>query len=95
MSMEVIAIYEQGVLRPLTPISLPEQTRVRVRILGEDEPTDELRRAEAALMAAGLLRPSSHSASKTVSPARRAELARFYAKGGALSDIVIAERDDR
>lgn len=93
--MEVVVIYEQGVVRPLTPISLPEQTRVRVQILGEDAPSDELRRAEAALVAAGLLRPSPHSVSKSVSPARRAELARLYAKGGALSDIVIAERDDR
>ena len=34
MSTEATAIYENGVLRLLTPISLPEQARVRLAILG-------------------------------------------------------------
>ena len=54
MSTEAKAIYEKGVLRLLTPVSLPEHAQVRVQILSDEEPMDDLRRAEAALIAAGL-----------------------------------------
>ena len=96
MSTEATAIYENGVLRLLTPISLPEQARVRLAILGEEEPGSELRRAEAALIAAGLVKPASPQPEpRTVSRARRAELARLYAAGGPLSEVIIAEREGR
>lgn len=95
MSTEVIAIYENGVLRLLTPVSLPEQARVRLAILSEEEPEDELQRAKAALTAAGLVRPSPQMEPRTVSQDRRAELARLYAASGPLSEVIIAERDGR
>ncbi len=96
MNTEATAIYENGVLRLLTPVSLPEQARVRLAILSEEEPGSDLRRAEAALIAAGLVRPTSPEPElKPVSRARRAELARLYAAGGPLSEVIIAERDDR
>ena len=96
MSTEATAIYENGVLRLLTPITLPEQARVRLAILGEEEPGSELRRAEAALTAAGLVKPTSPQLEhRTVSRARRAELARLYAAGGPLSEVIIAEREGR
>lgn len=31
----IIAVYEKGVLRPTTPLALPEHTRVRVQIVEE------------------------------------------------------------
>lgn len=37
MSQPIDAIYENGVLRPLKPLSLPEQTRVRVTVLSAAE----------------------------------------------------------
>lgn len=95
MSTEVMAIYENGVLRLLTPVSLPEQARVRVAILSEEGPEDQLHRAKAALIAAGLVKPSPQVEPRTVSQDRRAELARLYAAGGPLSDVIIAERDGR
>jgi predicted DNA-binding antitoxin AbrB/MazE fold protein len=96
MSTEAKAIYEKGVLRLLTPVSLPEHAQVRVQILSDEEPVDDLRRAEAALIAAGLMKPTSSPAVlRTVSRARRKELARLYASGGALSEVIIAERDTR
>jgi len=96
MSRQAAAIYEDGVLRLLSPISLPEKTRVRVQILTDDEPEDDLRRSEAALIAAGLVRPRGpRPRVRRVSPARRAELACRYADGGPLSDTIIAERDAR
>ena len=96
MNTEATAIYENGVLRLLTPVSLPEQARVRLAILSEEEPGDELHRAEAALIAAGLVKPEKpQSQLKSVSQERRAELARLYAVGGPLSKVIIAERDGR
>jgi predicted DNA-binding antitoxin AbrB/MazE fold protein len=96
MSTELTAIYENGVLRPLTPVALPERARVRLAILSEDEPEDELSRAEAALIAAGLVKPAHRQAGlRAISQERRTELALLYAVGGPLSEVVIAERDDR
>jgi len=96
MSTQATAIYEDGVLRLLTPVSLPERARVRVQILTDEEADDELHRAEAALIATGLVKPLKPPVGlKTVSQARRAELAHLYATGGPLSDVIIAERDGR
>ena len=96
MSTQATAIYEGGVLRLLTPVSLPERARVRIQILSEDELEDDMHRAEAALIAAGLVKPPKPPTElKIVSPARRAELARLYATGGPLSEVIIAERNSR
>ena len=96
MSTQATAIYEEGVLRLLTPVSLPERARVRIQILTEEELEDDVHRAEAALIAAGLVKPPKPPVElKTVSQARRAELARLYAAGGPLSEVIIAERDAR
>jgi len=96
MSTEVNAIYENGLLRLLAPVSLPERAQVRVRILTEEESDDELERAEAALLAAGLVKPKTiPEGRKPIPAARRAELARLYAVGGPLSQQIIDERDAR
>ena len=101
MSTEARAIYEDGILRLLTPVALPERAQVQIQILAdtvrpEQEPDDELERAEAALIAAGLVKPKKiPEGLKPISAARRAELARLYAVGGPLSKSIIAERDAR
>jgi predicted DNA-binding antitoxin AbrB/MazE fold protein len=90
------AIYEKGTLRLLTPINLPERTRVRVQIQEDRQIDDEMQRAIALLEASGLVSsPERPQAKQTISPARRAELTRIYAAAGALSDMIIAERDGR
>ena len=96
MSTEAKAIYEDGVLRLLTPVALPDRAQIRIQILSEQEADDELKRAEAALVAAGLIKPKKvPKGLESISPARRAELARLYAVGGPLSESIIAERDAR
>lgn len=46
MSETVTAVYENGMLRPLTPLSLPERARVRLRIepgeTGDDDSVFDL-----------------------------------------------------
>jgi predicted DNA-binding antitoxin AbrB/MazE fold protein len=96
MSMRATAIYERGVLRLLTPVSLPEHTRVQILILDDKEPENDLRSAEAALIAAGLLKPTEPPPEvRTLTKDRRAELADLYASGGPLSEDIIAGRDAR
>lgn len=90
------AIYEKGTLRLLTPVSLPEQTRVRVQIQEEDKIGDEVQRAAAVLEAAGLVKPAKQPEARLfVSQARRAELAQIYAAAGPLSESIGAEREGR
>jgi predicted DNA-binding antitoxin AbrB/MazE fold protein len=90
------AVYEQGVLRLLTPVDLPERSRVRLHIVEMGEAADELRRAEEALAAAGIIRqPIAPKRKKVVPGSRRAYLARVYGEAGPISEIVIRERDER
>ena len=58
MNGTITAIYENGVLRPLTPLSLPEHTRVELQIVTQTSaPEDERRQVRQVLMAAGVIRP--------------------------------------
>jgi predicted DNA-binding antitoxin AbrB/MazE fold protein len=94
----VTAVYEQGVLRLLQPLPLPEHTCVRIQVLetGEGEEMDKVRRAEAVLIAAGLIKPLTPPPDlPQVSEKRLAEVADRYAVGGPLSEVIIAERDGR
>ena len=95
MSVQAIAIYEHGALRLLTPVVLPERTKVRIRITEVEDSDNDLQRAEAALVA-GLIKPVVSSLEgKTVSDTRREGLAHLYAGSPLLSEVIIAERDAR
>jgi predicted DNA-binding antitoxin AbrB/MazE fold protein len=94
----VTAVYERGVLRLLQPLPLPEHTCVRIQVLeaGEGGDMNEIRRAEAVLIAAGLIKPLAPPPDlPQVSEKRLAEVADRYAVGGPLSEVIIAERDGR
>lgn len=99
MSHIITAIYEQGILRPLEPLVLTEHSQVRLQILettSSPNEVDEVRRAEAVLIAAGLIQPLNIPADLPHIPVeRRTELAQLYATGGPLSEVVIAEREGR
>lgn len=100
MNSTVIAIYENGVLRPLTPLALPEHARVQVhveQVLASTDVAENRRRVREALVAAGLslLTPDSPPVSSSLSAERREELARLFAAGGPLSELIIEEREDR
>lgn len=96
MTMIATAIYEHGVLRLLTPVELPEKARVRLQILDADIEQQVTQLVESVLMATGLIRPRIEMpVVRSISRERRAELARLYASDRLLSDLVIAERDER
>ena len=96
MQATATAVYERGTLRLLTPLVLPERARVHIQVVEAEPDEDEGQRVEAALLASGLVRPSKPAQSvRHISKVRRAELAKLYAVGGPLSEVIIAEREER
>lgn len=97
MSETIAAVYERGVLRPLTPLVLPERTRVQIQIIAP-VPTaqEERRQVRQALLDAGVIRPRPPADPiQPVSEARLAAAADALAVAGPLSELVIAEREGR
>lgn len=94
MEQRITAIYQRGVLHPLTAPPLNEGEIVHLWVLapaGED--LDENQRALYALMAAGLVRPvPPHPEVQPVPEKRRQELAQILGAAGPLSDLVIEDR---
>jgi predicted DNA-binding antitoxin AbrB/MazE fold protein len=97
MGTTFTAIYEQGVLRPLLPLSLPEHTAVEVRIVPRsariEKASADRQRVYEALLDAGLIKPQP--VAETVRPVSEAELAAAadaLAAAGPISDLIIAER---
>lgn len=98
MNSTVTAIYENGVLRPLSPLALPERARVQVYVwLEPSEATEHRRQVREALVASGLSLPSPDPlpVSSPISAQRREELARRFAAAGPLSELITEEREGR
>ncbi len=98
MNNPIPAIYEDGALRPLMPLPLTEQTRVEIYVQPIGNPASEHRhQVRRSLITAGLMLPTPQSdtacVSHKLSPERREELARLFAPGQPLSEIIIAERE--
>ncbi len=86
MSKQIEAIYENGVLRPLVPLSLEEHQRVTITIAEDSEEEEDLFDpaftrwcAEQAKSA-----PSLEEVRQALSKIQ-----------GSMADVVIAERDER
>ncbi len=97
MSETITAIYEQGVLRPLIPLALPEQTKVQIQIIAPFSTVqDERGRVRQVLLKAKLIRPYSPVESiEPVSETRLIAAAEALGKAGPLSELIIAEREGR
>jgi predicted DNA-binding antitoxin AbrB/MazE fold protein len=85
MTKQIDAVYENGVLRPLEPLELEEQQRVRITIENGD-PLADLIDTEFEEWCARESKdaPSLERAREILSKVR-----------GSLSDVIIAERDER
>lgn len=97
MGLTFTAIYEQGVLRPLQPLSLPEHTAVDLRIVPRTARVEKTfayrQQVYEVLQAAGLIKPQPVSASaRPVSEAELAAAAKALALAGPISEMIIAER---
>lgn len=91
------AIYENGVLRLLTPLPLPEHTAVEIQIIKPTSATEtERQRVRQALAEAGLIRPQV--VTETHQPISETDLtaaAQALGQAGPLSALIIAERAGR
>jgi predicted DNA-binding antitoxin AbrB/MazE fold protein len=95
MSGNIAVVYEKGVLRPLTPLNLPERTRLEIRIVRTTKDTEtEAEQAYLVLVQAGLIRPSATIAMAPISDSERRRAADAYGRVGPLSDAIIAERNE-
>jgi len=100
MNNTITAVYEKGVLRPLTPLTWPEYTQVQIHVQRVSTPTqvsEHRRRVREALVAAGLSLPTSGASvsPSPISAERREELARLFAAGRPLSELIVEEREGR
>ena len=100
MTTLVRAVYRDGVLHPIEPLELPDNTPVvvSVSVAGEvdtDETERERREIHEILVSSGLVRPGPVPGpiTSTLSPEREAELAQKLAKARPLSAIIREERD--
>ncbi|MCL1466704.1 antitoxin family protein [Argonema galeatum] len=98
MTEIITALYENGVLRPVNPVSLSEGQTVRLRIVPEispGRPKNEVEEALQAMVDQGKLTMAPHDPSiKSVSEEERRE---FMEKlkgrpGKPLSEIIIEDR---
>lgn len=99
METTITAIYEDGVLRPLTPIDLPEHATVElvVRSTSTPETAAARRRAEliAVLRKGGLNVWTDDQAPPPLSEEERAALARRLPPNLNLSQAIEDERNER
>lgn len=96
MSEIVTAVYEKGVLRPLSPLPLREHETVRIQLVYDADADVAL--AVADLVAEGAV--SNPRGSSAIEPPsgeerRRVAEARGRAPGKSLSEIIIEDRVER
>jgi predicted DNA-binding antitoxin AbrB/MazE fold protein len=102
MSQTITAIYADGVLRPLMPLTLPELSQVEIEVKSvlttENAALAERIRVHQILVDAGLI--VNHDTWQAlpedpVSTTEQEELDRAFAGGKPLSEIIIEEREGR
>jgi len=103
MAEIVMAVYENGMLRPLQPLNLREHQTVRLQIMPEEPATqeepDEVEEVIQSLVASGLIRPPPKRGTPPPDPVSKEERRRLAdimgkAPGKPLSEIIIEERGE-
>jgi predicted DNA-binding antitoxin AbrB/MazE fold protein len=97
MNETISAIYEKGILRPLTPLLLPERTRVQIQIVAQSpDDQEERQRVRQILLDAGVIRSHpSVEPTRPVSETQLAAAADALGAAGPISELIIAEREGR
>jgi predicted DNA-binding antitoxin AbrB/MazE fold protein len=96
MGTTITAVYEEGVLRLLEPLPLPEHTHVQIEIVRQVPAPQERQRVRQALLDAGIIKPrAGDSAIRSVSDTELAAAAERMGKATTLSDLIVAEREGR
>ncbi len=96
MSHVITAIYEHGVLHPLTPLNLQEHQKVNVQIIPE-QPQETIEQTLQWLSGIGRITPPSKQGQEIpVSESDRIQLSRILGEATKkpLSEIIIEERGE-
>jgi predicted DNA-binding antitoxin AbrB/MazE fold protein len=95
MEQVITAVYENGVLRPLKPLNLPEHKTVNIQIL-PDQVIEQFEAALQLLAEEGVVSLPDSTAIQPMSTEERLKLTQYLAKVGnvSLSEKVIAERNE-
>jgi predicted DNA-binding antitoxin AbrB/MazE fold protein len=94
MSESITAVYRKGVLQPLGPLNLEENSQVEIQILIRPSEKSPGHEARQALIKAGVIRP--RIAATTLPMVAEADLitaARDIGAAGSLSDVILSERE--
>ena len=89
MIQTTTAIYENGLLRPVVPLDLPEHSEVEITVqINENSLHSKVRKALK-------LDELSNNSENVISNERRAELAKIFSAEKPLSDYINEDRDER
>ena len=89
MAQTTTAIYENGVLRPLVSLDLPEHSEVEITIEDSDSIRDRIDKALGSLIM------KFDSDVEPISDERRAELAELFSGDPPVSSYIREDRDSR
>lgn len=92
MTELITAVYERGILRPLTPLSLAEKQTVKLQIVADNGAAQVIH----GLVAAGLITPPPGTTDQSpVTIQERHEMANRIGRAvkQPLSQIILSERD--
>lgn len=89
MNQTTTAIYENGLLRPLVSLDIPEHSEVEITIhISEDSLDKQVRKALK-------LENQPNKTEAVISNKRRAELAKIFSAEKPLSEYINEDRDTR
>ncbi len=102
MQRIVTAVYENGVLRLLDPLELPEHTYVQLHIQelsnANDAQVEHRQQLRQALVGSGLSVPATNAPASNhvpLSAERREQLAEVFSADYSLSSSIIEDREGR
>ena len=99
MSQNIQAIYENGILRPLQPLDLPENKTVNITVLDEAPNGEEtmLEKADRVLRETGLISPLKFPVTEKdiLSEENRQRLGKLFSGEKPLGDYIDEDREAR
>lgn len=97
MTQNIQAIYQNGVLRPLQPLDLPEDkiVEIDVRDTVENDTETMAEKADRVLREAGLLSSIKFPNAKRLSDEERKRLGKLFSGEKSLGDYIDEDREAR
>ncbi len=97
MSQNIQAIYENGILRPLQPLDLPENETVNITVLDEAPNSEETHRDKVSrvLREAGLTSQMKFPNAKKLSDEERRRIGKLFSGEKSLGEYIDEDREAR